>query len=161
MKLGRILLLSILTLIAIGALDLAYEGVYIESLHSSEAVFKIPGISAELVLERRGTHLFLAEYERTLILRVGLREIMRQEAAADTGGYSRMNVYQISPSEYFLSGELSYDRYSLDMSVPAINKATLEEKPANSRFIGCFDHDEEGWRFIPEPERVEQKSKLE
>ena len=86
---------------------------------------------------------------------------MRQEAAVDTGGYGRMNVYQTSPSEYFLSGELDYERYSLDISTPANNKAILNAKPANSRFVGCFDHDEKGWRFIPEFEGGEQKSKIE
>jgi hypothetical protein len=61
MKLRRILLVFILTLLAIGALDSAYQGIYRESLFSSEAVLNIPGASAELALQRRSIHLFLAE----------------------------------------------------------------------------------------------------
>jgi hypothetical protein len=72
-----------------------------------------------------------------------------------------MNVYKFSPSEYFLSGDLSYDRYVLDISAPSIKAATLDAKPTNSKFVGCFDRDEKGWRFSPEFEGGEQKSKIE
>lgn len=131
-----------------------------KSNHSSEAVFQIPQTNFEIVLERRPAHPFLAEYERTIILRVDGEEILNQEASFDTGGYSRMNIYQISSTEYFLSGDIN-DKYELDVSKQKLNSNLSAEKPLIAKFIGAFDVDEKRkWRFIPASERKEQKSKL-
>src|SRR5688500_761182 len=105
------LLLSIILLVAIVGVGTARIDLYKEGSHSSEAIFKLPNSSIEVVLERRNIHLFLPEYERTLVLRVNGTEVHRLGAAVDTGGYSRMNVHRKSSHEYFLSGELSFDRY--------------------------------------------------
>jgi hypothetical protein len=117
---------------------------------SAKAAYEFPGTSARLILERTPTHLFLAEYERTLILCNGAKETSRRNAAEDTGGYSRMEVYRISESEYFLKGDLDFDRYSLDIQNNSFRDAILEKIPRNAKLVGAFDrYDRGGWRFLP------------
>ncbi len=117
MRPAKLLLPFVLSILLIVSLDIVYESfhriVLGKSSYSTEAIYKIPNTSVEIVLERRAIHLFLAEYERILLLRIGKKEIIRQEVAADSGGYSRMNIYLISPSEYFLSGDISHDKFYL------------------------------------------------
>ncbi|MGB7210009.1 MAG: hypothetical protein WBD27_15220 [Pyrinomonadaceae bacterium] len=166
MKVGKLLLIVVLSLFAAEVLNIAYEGIHRLVLgrasYSTEAYYKVPGTSVEIILERRAIHLFLAEYERTLVVRIGRRESLREKVAEDTGGYSRMNVYQTSPTEYFLSGDLSFDRYFLDVGKVSFRDAGLNIRPHNAKFMGAFDRDEEtGWRFIPVSEREEQKNKTE
>jgi hypothetical protein len=156
-----ILILVVMFLFAKCAFDSSDRIIYSKASYSLKAVYELPNINAEIILERRHAHLFLAEYERTLVLRVGGKEVSRKEIAFDTGGYSRVNVYQISPTEYFLSGDLSFDKYQMDITQPKINEAVLEKKPSTAKFVGAFDSDERrNWRFITASEREEQKSKL-
>lgn len=166
MKVGKLLLIIVLSIFAAEVLNIAYEAfhrlVWGRASYSTEAIYEIPDSSVEIVLDRRAIHFFLAEYERTLLVRVGGKEVVRKNVAVDTGGYSRMNIYVTSPAEYFLSGDLSFDRYFLDIAKVSFGEAGLNTKPLNAKFIGAFDRDEEiGWRFIPVSERGEQKNKTE
>ena len=160
MKITSLWLLFVPMVFVIGALDLAYEGFYGRSSYSTEAIYKVPNSSIEIVLERRGIHYFLAEYERTLALRLKKQEILREDVAVDTGGYSRMNMFQVSLSEYFLCGDMSFDRYFLNVEEASLTDASLNAKPTKAKFVGVFDRDEKRvWRFIPAYERGEQESK--
>jgi hypothetical protein len=166
MRLIKATVLFIGLFILIGAIQIVYEISYRlifgKASYSAEAVFKVPHADVEIILERRCIHLFLAEYERALVVRADGKEVLRKEAAADTGGYSRMNVYEISPTEYFLSGDLSGDRYELDIARQNINSGYLTERPAGAIFVGSFDREEnKAWRFITAKERAEQPSKIE
>ena len=126
----------------------AYRLVFGKASYSTEAAFLIPGSTLELVLDRRCIHLFLAEYERTLVLRDEDGDLLRMAVAADTGGYSRMRVYRVSASQFFLQGDLDFDRYLLDISKPSVAREISAKRPPNAMFIGTFDRDEDGWRFI-------------
>jgi hypothetical protein len=157
-----IIITSLIVLVATSMYDPLHILIFGKSSHATEAVFKVPQTQIEIILERRAAHLFLAEYDRTLVLRANGKEILREEAAGDSGGYSRMNVYQISPTEFFLSGDFSHDRFRLTTTMPELKPVILEEKPTTANFIGAFDGDEKKrWRFIPVSERLEQKSKIE
>ncbi len=121
---------------------------------AAEAIYQIPGTNEEIVLKRRIAHLFLAEYDRELVFRIGEREFARKTVAADTGGYSKMNVYRTSPTTYFLCGEMSFDAYSLDAKARSIMSVGFEEKPSEAIYVGVFDNDENRrWRFISASER--------
>jgi hypothetical protein len=164
-KVLKVLLWTILLFVLISfaqcSYELSYQIIFGKASYSTKATYKLPETDVEIVLERRAIHLFLAEYERTLILRVDGKEVLRQEAAGDSGGYCRMNVYQISPNEYFLSGDISHDKYELDVIRQKITSATLKEKPPDAKFVGAFDTDEKRHlRFIPATEREEQKNKI-
>lgn len=147
---SRLLIGSLLILI--GVADLGFESVYRlvfgKASYSTEAALRLPGSALEIVLDRRCIHLLLGEYERTLVLRGEEGDVLRMAAAVDTGGYSRMRVYRISASEFFLQGELDFDRYLLDISKPSVARAISAERPPGAQLIGSFDRDEEGWRFI-------------
>ena len=138
--------------IVVGLADIGFEPAYRlvfgKASYSTEAAFLIPGSTLELVLDRRCIHLFLAEYERTLVLRDEDGDLLRLAVAVDTGGYSRMMVYRVSPSQFFLQGDLDFDRYLLDISKPSVAREISTERPLNAQLIGSFDRDEEGWRFI-------------
>lgn len=160
MRVVKLLFLFVVLVLLVGALDVAYEGFYRKASYLTEAIYKVPNSSIEIVLERRGIHLFLAEFERMLVVRVGTKELIRKEVAVDTGGYCRMNIYQIGPTKYFLAGELDFDKYFLDVSSAFLtNEDGPTEKPSDAMFLGSFDRDDRGWRFIPAHERPEQKSK--
>ena len=138
--------------ILLGLADIGFEPAYRlifgKASYSTEAAFLIPGSTLELVLDRRCIHLFLAEYERTLVLRDEDGDLLRLAVAVDTGGYSRMRIYRISASQFFLQGDLDFDRYLLDISKPSVAREISTERPPNAQLIGSFDRDEEGWRFI-------------
>ena len=153
-----IVILGALTLAAVlNDLDeIGYRLFYGKSSYASEAVFPINGTSSELVLSRRAIHLFLAEYERTLILRDHGEEIFRFVVAGDSGGLSRLNIYQTDRVEFYLAGDRNSDRYIVNTFRPAISRELLGEKPTSARFLGAFDRDELGWRFIPASEREER-----
>ena len=156
------ILIFVVVLFAQCAYESSYRIIFGKASYSVKASYKLPNSNTEIILERRCIHLFLAEYERTLVLHVAGKEVLRQEVAADSGGYSRMNVYQVSPTEYFLSGDISYDKHELDITIPKITANHSEGKPTGARFVGAFDSDEKKvWRFIAKTEREEQKSKIE
>ncbi len=151
--------------ITIGIIQCSYETshrlIFGRASYSTEAIYLVPQTDIEIILERRAAHLFLAEYERTLVLRVGGKAVLREKVSFDTGGYSRMNIYQISPTEYFLSGDIN-DKYTLDITQQKLTSILSTEKPSITKFIGAFDRDEKRkWRFITAIEREEQKSKFE
>lgn len=160
MRIGR------LVIVILGALTLAgfvndlyevgYRLFYGKSSFAVEAVFPINGTSSELILSRRAIHFFLAEYERTLILRDDGREIFRFTVAGDSGGFSRLNIYQTDRFKFYLAGDHSSDRYIVNTLCPAISRESLREKPTGAQFLGAFDRDELGWRFIPASEREEK-----
>ena len=144
------------------AYEISYRLIFSKASYSTEAVFRVPQTDIEIILERRCIHLFLAEYERTLVLRVDGKEVLRQKAAEDSGGYSRMNVYEISPNDYLLKGEMGFDKHELNIERRKINSSSLLEKPVGAQFIGAFDFDgKRKWRFISADERAEQPSKIE
>lgn len=156
------LLFYVLTLFTQCSYEISYQMLFGKASYSTEAVYELPGKNIEIILERRCIHLFLAEYERTLVLRVGGKEVLRQKAADDSGGYCRMSIYKVTPNEYFLSGELEFDRYELNIAEQKIILDYPQEKPRNAEFVGVFDNDEEkDWRFISATEREEQKSKIQ
>lgn len=149
-------------LITAEALEFGYETahrlLYEKASYPTKAIFQVPSSEVEIILERRAAHFFLAEYERTLILRIDGADVLSEEIGMDTGGFSRMNIYRNSPTEYFLSGALSFNKYKIDIARQAIVSADLEEKAFDARFVGAFDRDENNeWRFISASERLRFK----
>ncbi len=139
--------------VVLGLTDLAFEPVYRliygRASYSNEATFQIPASTLEIALDRRCAHVFLAEYERTIVLRDDDGDILRFTAAFDTGGHSRMRLYRLSESEFYLQGDLNFDQYALNVLKPSIERRVMKVWPPDSLLIGSFDRDEKGWRFIP------------
>ncbi len=133
-----------------------------KSAFAAEAVNKIPGTNQEIVLERRQAHLFLAEYDRELVLRIGEQEIARKAAAGDTGGYCKMKVFRIAPTRYFLCGQLSHDAHIVDVAERSIRDPGDEDRLSGATYIGVFDNDKaEPWRFISDDQRAERADEMD
>jgi hypothetical protein len=169
MRLAKTVGLIVLALIHLGIVitmaEVGYDRMHLlyfgKSGFAAEAVYRIPRTYEEIVVERRAAHLFLAEYDRELIFRIGDREFARKTAAADSGGYCRMKVFRISPTHYFLCGELSKDAYIVDVSGRSIRNASDKDRFSEATYIGVFDNDENGpWQFIAANHRAEQGDKL-
>ncbi len=120
------------------------------------AAFRVISPQASILtvaIEREPTHLFLAEYERYLILSIDGIEKQRIEMFDDTGGYSRTDVFQTSATQYVLRG--FDDRYQLDLVRQSVSPAQTFDKK-NAKFVGSFDVDDDRvWRFILATERPE------
>lgn len=164
-KAGLIVLALIHLEIVITMAEVGYDKLHLfyygKSGFAVEAVYQIPGTTEEIVVERRATHLFLAEYDRELVFRIGDREFARKTAAADTGGYCKMKLYRTSPTNYFLCGELSHDAYILDVTGRSIRDVGYEERFSRATYLGVFDNDDNvPWRFIAANQRAEEKDKL-
>ena len=115
------------------------------------AAFSIPVKNLVLVIERHPLG-FLAEYDRTVILRNDQKEIARVGMARDTGGYSRTNLFRNGEVIYTLI-DCFGDFYRIDAQ-----KKTLEKLDKGgqqkSEFVGSFDVDSRRrWRFIPVKDR--------
>jgi hypothetical protein len=161
-KADRLFLLVGFVVLATGTFGILYDGMHRlvmgEASYSTEAIFQVPDSSIQIVLERRAIHMVFAEYERTLVVRDGVEELLRKEVAVDTGGYSRMNVFRITPTRYFLCGEMSFDRHFLDFQAMTLEKAELREKPETAKFLGAFERDNNRhWRFVTAFEKGERR----
>jgi hypothetical protein len=117
-----------------------------------EAVFQLPKSDRSVVIKRRRAHATLPEYSRNVILRVGAREVAETPLFLDSGGYSRVNVYQIDESTFlFRDAEASYSVGGESTSI-----SRDEKRRKLGTFVGSFDVDASGkWRFIPSVERGE------
>jgi hypothetical protein len=120
------------------------------------ATLRLPGTSTTLVIERRPMHANQAEYHRTVVLRMGPRDLVRQSMFDDTGGYSRTNVYRSSDSTFVLVDvEASY---AANARGEELRRDDVRRTDAKSRgqFLGAFDIDSSRtWRFIPATEQPE------
>ena len=99
-------------------------------------------------------HLFLAEYERVLVLERDGREVARHPMFPDTGGYSRTNAYDLGRSRTLLLS--AFDAYVLDYDRGEIQTVERNGAKADGTYVGAFDTDDGGhWRFIAASERPE------
>jgi hypothetical protein len=108
----------------------------------------------QLRLDRVGTHRFLAEYDRFLILDIFGEPKTTFQIASDTGGYSRANVF-FRATDSVLVVQDAMGRYEVDASRASIVKGTDGcGVPKDTVFVGAFDVDQsERWRFIAATER--------
>ena len=148
-----------LLFILVGVFDISHNYVVKlvtgKSLYSSRAYYKVPTTGFTVVLERRAIHLFLAEYERTLRIYSGSREIVTRRLSDDSGGYSKVNVYG-TPAKELVFRDL-WETYVLDSSGTMLRRSALDEQVEPKKFLGAFDRDEKGWRFVPAIERSETR----
>ncbi len=125
-----------------------------KSAYTHEAVYQIPATSEQIVMERRPIHLYLAEYDRTILFRNEQRELIRKAATIDAGGYSKMNLYRISATAYLLCGELSEDKWFLDIESKSIRNIDSDETFYDLTYLGMFNTDKNRkWSFITPDKR--------
>jgi hypothetical protein len=111
-----------------------------------EAECFLPDSGAILALRLRPTHAFLAEYDRTLVLRLADGREIACDLLADTGGYARTHLYAFRDGSYLLRG--SFDAVRIEATNPAIAPVSRDIEDA-SEYVGAFDFDERRrWRFF-------------
>ncbi|MEO6292515.1 MAG: hypothetical protein ABIO88_07820 [Burkholderiaceae bacterium] len=97
-------------------------------------------------MELTPSHLFLAEYKRTLVLRKKGLPDQRVVMVPDTGGYSRAQLYRLSDGRFFVRGY--FDAIKID---PTKHRLTMESEtqPVTGTYLGAFDDTaERKWQFI-------------
>jgi hypothetical protein len=102
-------------------------------------------------------HAFLAEYKRELLLLRGSEAVAREELFFDSGGYSRVNLYRLSPSQYRLT-TIGNHFYDVDLTAEQILAVPGADAPVSAAgsFVGAFDWSpRRNWRFVPAAEREE------
>jgi hypothetical protein len=102
-------------------------------------------------------HPYLAEYKRRAILLVAERVELSQELFPDTGGYSRVNLYRLSPDRYYVA-TFGNEDYSLDIAEGRLEVVRTQAHiaPSGAEFVGAFDwRRNSGWGFVPQSERPE------
>ncbi|MDQ3633745.1 MAG: hypothetical protein M3405_04455 [Acidobacteriota bacterium] len=91
--------------------------------NGSVATFKINSNSA-IQVRRVHIHAFLPEYDRFLSLEINDKTVAELQIAADTGGYSRTNVYSTKLPN-ILVVEDSQGFYEVDLAKKQISKLDL------------------------------------
>jgi len=118
------------------------------------AVLRFPGSSLATRIDRRPTHLFLAEYDRVLCLERDGRELARRTMFPDSGGYSRTNAHDLGQSKTLLLS--AFDAYVPDHDRAEIQPLDRNAAAPRGTHVGAFDTDDDGhWRFIAASERPE------
>ena len=110
------------------------------------ATFPVPGSSTTVTVVRMPTHAFRAEYHRNLLVEVQGGPASWLGLSADTGGYSRSNLYRIDDQRVLLRD--AHASYGIALATGTISKD--EKRRAAGVYLGSFDADGAGvWRFIP------------
>jgi hypothetical protein len=122
-----------------------------------KAAVDLPGTSSTVGIELEPMHLYLAEYQRTLVLRSPGTADVRIKMFPDTGGYARAQLYRLSDGRFSLRG--FFDAYVIDPRALTIS----EEKGATrgGSYLGAFDDRGHEWRFNEAAVSPEQSLKVE
>jgi hypothetical protein len=147
-------------LISVGGLLAAFVTLIAYSYYfppTYEASAHLPDSTSQVILELQPTHLYLAEYRRTLFLRSNPSKEKRMQMFPDTGGYSRTHLYNLGDGHFRIEG--FFDAFIVDARM---NTISLVSKATSFRgqYLGTFDDTGDGrWRFIPVAERPERALK--
>ena len=118
------------------------------------AVFRYPNTGLAIRIERTPMHAFLAEYRRTLVVDREGREVVRRVMFSDSGGYSRVNVYDVGTSDLLLLS--AFDVYLVNSSDGSVRELDRLHVTPNGAYLGAFASDEaRRWRFVPASEAPE------
>jgi hypothetical protein len=128
----------------------------------SSAEMTVPGRDLSVKVSVAGSHPFLAEYQRTLIVSRASRELARMSLRPDTGGYALINVYAVGVTELRVATHVGEDhRVSLDDGTISARSRTGSRASVDGdqeRFLGAFDFGVEGeWQFLSANIRAERK----
>jgi hypothetical protein len=112
-----------------------------------DATYRDPTSGVQIVLRLVPSHPYLAEYDRTVLLRSNSGRKVQVDLFPDTGGYSRTQLYRVSNTRYWLKG--SFDSAMIDVSTQSIEVRETLADPSGT-YLGAFARDtKEGWRFLP------------
>ena len=107
--------------------------------------------AAQLSIELRPSHPFLAEHDRIAVLQQLGHTPVRVQLAPDSGGFSTTNVYRCGPGTLMLTGY--FDSWIVDSA-----RGTVTEGKCDSHsYLGVFDGGGSApWRYYSASERPER-----
>lgn len=122
-----------------------------------EATAKLPYSPVEIIVLIAPTHPYLAEYQRTLLLRSAGSPDQRVNMFPDTGGYARTQLYRLPDGKFLVSS--FFDAFVIDLSKRSI--AAYTESTAHvGVYLGAFDDTgpdyAKEWKFIDASQSPEQ-----
>ncbi len=119
-----------------------------------EIEYTLPSGGARVIARFTPMHLYLAEYERAVV--VVRSDGKRSEAKLfpDTGGYRRSQLYQAEDGSLYFKGYFDVARINE-------NSASIEvvtsPVPTGTKYLGAFDYVRDvGWKFLIPAESPEQ-----
>ena len=119
-----------------------------------EAAASLPGTTSKVVVQLEPMHLYLAEYRRLLILRKNGAPDQRIEMFADTGGYSRTQLYRLPNGRFLVRG--FFDAVIIDPEKHTLITET-NNMLGHGTYLGAFDDTAGGqWQFFAAAQSPEQ-----
>lgn len=123
-----------------------------------QATTRLADSASEISIQLVPTHPYLAEYQRTLVLHKAGSPDQRVEMFADTGGYSRTQLYRLPDGKFLVSG--FFDAFVIDLSRHSIAPYT-ETAVHMGAYLGAFDKmgpdSSKEWTFNDTSQSPEQK----
>ena len=121
-----------------------------------EAAVDLPGTTSRISVQLQPMHPYLAEYRRYLVLQKGGMPDKRVELFADTGGYSRTQLYKLPDGRFRVDG--FFDSVIVDPVQHQISDAgRVREK---GTYLGAFHNVKQRqwteWRFLSSAESPEE-----
>ena len=133
----------VLTAIALTALT-SCSGASVATMHVTD-------LNAHLTVRREPAHLYLPEYHRWLMIGPENGGDTALQLPLDTGGSTRINVYQTKKGSYVLVDRMA--AYEAELSVWTVR--SVPAIPDSKHFVGCFDVVDGRWTFLSASERSE------
>ena len=119
----------------------------------AEATLDLVGQEIRVSVRRVGSHQFLAEYERSIVLRAAGKDDLVHPMLPDSGGTVRINVYRLNGNTLLLLDRLGL--YRVDLATFRVETIERTPPPAGSTFVGSFDQESGKWQFIAAEKRKE------
>ena len=119
----------------------------------THATLQLPERGASVSVRRVGAHPFLAEYERSIVVRSGGKADLVLPMTEDTGGLIRINVYRPSVDILLLVDRSGF--YRVDLAKFTVGTMVPIAPPPGSTFMGSFDLINRKWQFIGAEKRKE------
>jgi hypothetical protein len=119
----------------------------------AEATLELVNQQISVSVRRIGSHQFLAEYERSIVLRAAHKNDLVHPMLPDSGGTIRINLYRPNGNTLLLLDRLGL--YRVDLAKFSVEILEPTPPPAGSAFVGSFDQESGKWQFIAAGKRKE------
>jgi hypothetical protein len=100
-----------------------------------KAEFKIENTPYSIEMQIDPAHPVLAEYNKTLVLKEGKKELVSKEMFMDTGGYLATKVFKVDDTHYEVVGD--FDAFSVNILNKSITSLSTTTK--DLEYKGVFD----------------------
>ena len=140
-----------LAVLAVGSVVVSY---YFPPTY--EASTALPESNSVVAVQLEPMHPWLAEYRRTLVLRTSGAPEQKVNMFADSGGYSRTQIYRVADKVFLVRGY--FDAYLIDLATQTI-APVQGPNHSSPRYLGAFVDYGHKWEFLDAQRSPEQPLK--